>query len=148
MCGARSPRLKKFVDGQVDVRGDLAQQRGRDIATCVDGTVVVRPSGCRNCLCEPRWRTSAKPRASSRETTCRGLRTGRLPTAGQATWMVRTVDELGLERRLSVLEQHLDDLAQILLQFVDFGALAVSAGPARHVADQQVGARVKTVARA
>jgi hypothetical protein len=47
------------------------------------------------------------------------------------------VDELGLQRRLAILEQHLDDLAQVLLQLVDVGALAVGARPARHVADKQ-----------
>ena len=49
------------------------------------------------------------------------------------------VDELGLERRLAVLEPHLDDLAQGGPQSGDVGGLAVSAGPARHGADQQAG---------
>jgi hypothetical protein len=47
------------------------------------GTVVTRPSGWRNCLCEPRCRTSAKPSRSSSATTSRGLRTGAFATVRQ-----------------------------------------------------------------
>ena len=49
------------------------------------GTVVVRPSLCRNCLCDPRWRTSANPRARRRSMTPRGFRTGIELTRDQAT---------------------------------------------------------------
>jgi len=34
-----------------------------------NGTVVARPSACRNCLWEPRWRTSTNPSASSSRIT-------------------------------------------------------------------------------
>ena len=39
------------------------------------GTVVNLPSRRRNCLCEPRWRTSAKPNVSTIDITYRGSRT-------------------------------------------------------------------------
>ena len=42
------------------------------------GTVVPRPSGWRYCRCDPRWRTSTKPRRSRIATTSRGLRIGGL----------------------------------------------------------------------
>ena len=50
----RSPGTQEFVYGEIDVRGDLAQQRGRVSRPAWKGTVVERPSGWRNCLCEPR----------------------------------------------------------------------------------------------
>jgi len=49
-----------------------------------NGTVVVRPAPLRNCLCEPRCRTSTKPKRLRIATTSEGLRTGTLPTT-QAT---------------------------------------------------------------
>ncbi len=45
-----------------------------------NGTVVTRPSGWRNCLCEPRCRTSVKPCALRSATTSRGFKTGMSPT--------------------------------------------------------------------
>jgi hypothetical protein len=52
------------------------------------GTVVTRSSACRNCLCEPRWRTSGNPNRSSSATTSRGLRIGGLATNYATTvWM-------------------------------------------------------------
>lgn len=47
------------------------------------GTVVARPSACRNCLWEPFWRTSSKPSCSRSLVTSRGFRTGISPTVTQ-----------------------------------------------------------------
>jgi len=47
-------------------------------------------------------------------------------------------DELGLELRLAVIQQHCDDFLQIGVQLVERGALAVRSGKARNVAHVQV----------
>jgi hypothetical protein len=46
------------------------------------------------------------------------------------------VHELGLENRLAVLEQHRDDLAEVLLQLGEVGPLRMRSGPTRDTADQ------------
>ena len=48
-------------------------------------------------------------------------------------------DELGIERWLTIFEQHLDDLFQVGVQLVEGLALAVRAGEARDVADVETG---------
>src|SRR5262245_20408250 len=46
-------------------------------------------------------------------------------------------DELRLQLRVALLEEHLDDIAQVALQLVEAGAQAVGAGPAGHAPDVQ-----------
>lgn len=41
-----------------------------------NGTVVLRPSACLNCLCEPRWRASLKPSRLRSATTFAWLEDG------------------------------------------------------------------------
>jgi hypothetical protein len=49
------------------------------------------------------------------------------------------IDELGLEIRLAILEEHFDDLSEILLKLIDVGALRVGTGPSGHIPDQDAG---------
>ena len=51
------------------------RKRGRSRVPCT-GTVVALPSGCRNRLWEPRWRTSRKPSAVRVAMTSRGVSAG------------------------------------------------------------------------
>lgn len=48
------------------------------------------------------------------------------------------VYELGLKDRLPIFEEHLYDLAQVLLKFVEATALIMGTGPPRNVADEQI----------
>ena len=50
------------------------------------GTVVPRPSSCRYCRCDPRWRTCTNPSRSRRAATSRGFSTGIEPTPTQLEW--------------------------------------------------------------
>ena len=63
-----------------------------------------------NCLNDPRWRVSAKPRPSRMATTSRDLRTGTLPTFS------------------SRLEKHLDDFLKVSVEFAQTLALTVRPG--------------------
>jgi hypothetical protein len=47
--------------------------------------------------------------------------------------------ELGLELRISVLEEHLDDLAEVALHLIRGVSLAVSTWPSRYPADEDPG---------
>lgn len=51
-------------------------------------------------------------------------------------------DELGLELGLAILEQQADDFLQVGLQLIERFALAVRAGPARDMSDEQASVRV------
>ena len=75
------------------------------------GTVVPRPSKCRNCLCEPRCRTSSKPSCVNIKTIFFGLRTGILPILCHHDCLC--ADEFGFKFRNAVLKEQLDDLFQI-----------------------------------
>ena len=72
-----------------------------------------------NCLNEPRWRVSAKPRPSRMATTSRDLRTGTLPTFS------------------SRLEKHLDDFLKVSVEFAQTLALTVRPGETRNVAHKE-----------
>src|SRR5688500_12198969 len=96
------------------------------LPACI-GTVVTRPSACRNCLCDPRWRTSTNPRRSRRTTTSRGLSTGTDPTGlgGLRHEDGLGSDELRLEWWFPVLEEHRDHLAEVGVQLVEAVPLGV-----------------------
>lgn len=61
-------------------RAILRNSTGEISCPLWNGTVVPRPSGWRNCLWAPRWRTSTNPIASRRDTTSRGFSTGSFAT--------------------------------------------------------------------
>lgn len=54
----------------------------KSLDPCI-GTVVARPSACRNCWCEPFCRASVKPSFSRIATTSLGFSTGKLPPTSQ-----------------------------------------------------------------
>src|SRR5688572_15445380 len=89
------------------------------------GTLVLRPSGCRYCLCDPRCRASTKPNFCKIAATSRGLRTGSCPSSGNLHRL--HADEFGLELRLAIFEQHLDHFLHITLQLVE--RLRLAMGP-------------------
>jgi hypothetical protein len=70
------------------------------------GTVVARPSGCRNCLWEPRCRTSTKPNRPRRAITSRGFSTGGRVTLALGDEDRLGADEFRFQRWLSVLKEH------------------------------------------
>lgn len=78
--GGGGAYVRRNVSGSTPMSRQICRRSGGARSRPAwNGTVVCRPSGCRNCLCEPRWRTSTKPRRSNRVTTSRGLRTGSVP---------------------------------------------------------------------
>src|SRR5215207_139685 len=113
------------------------------LPVCI-GTVVTRPSACRNCLCEPRWRTSTNPSRSRRATTSRGLTTGTdlMRAGGLRHEDGLCPDELRLERRLPVLQEHRDYLAEVAVQLVEAVPLAVRPGEPRDVPHEYARLRV------
>src|SRR6185369_1218625 len=104
------------------------------------GTVVTRPSGCRNCLCEPRCRISTKPSCCNAAMTCRGLSIGSLTTLGHFN-QLRT-DELRLNVWFTILKQHLDNFPEIAAEFVKTLTLRVCAGHPRNESDIEAGVGV------
>src|SRR5215204_2221447 len=108
------------------------------------GTVVTRPSACRNCLWDPHWRTSTNPSRSRRAITSRGLRTGTDPTArgGLSDEDGLRPDELRLEGRLAVLHEHADYLAKVGVQFIEAVPLAVCTRESGYVPDEDAGLRI------
>ena len=48
-------------------------------------------------------------------------------------------DELRLQFRLTVLQEHFQNLAEVFLNLIDVRALGMSTRPTRHVADQKTG---------
>jgi hypothetical protein len=101
---------------------------------------VPRPSGWRNCLCDPFCRTSAKPNPCRRATTSRGFSAGTDVDSRDPNRLDR--DELGFELGFAILEEHAHHFMEVDLQLVERFALAVRTRPAGHVADEKARAGV------
>ena len=105
------------------------------------GTVVARPSEWRNCLCEPRCRTSSKPRATSMAITSRGLRTGTGGTRPQATTTAcvptysPTITGSPSSRSMAMTSLRLPFSSSRV------APLAVGAGKSRNISDKTIGIR-------
>src|SRR5437016_6691846 len=101
----------------------------------------MRPSACRNCLCEPRCRTSRKAEPLQDGHNLAGLEDGRLAhRLGELKCL--TTDEFGSERRLAVIQQHSNDLPEVAVQLVKCLALTVRPRKARDIPHVQPGLRV------
>ena len=99
------------------------------------GTVVPRSSAWRDCLRASRCQTSTKPKPSGRVTTSTGFRPG-TPTF-QTTPDFMRPDELGFEGGLAVLEQHRDDLCEVLVRLVEGGPLRVGSRETGDMPDEE-----------
>ena len=97
----------------MDVRGDLAQERGRDIAAGVEGHRGGAAIGMTELLVRAALPGLAEAVGLEESDDLPRLE-DRQAAHGSGDLDGAHVDELRLERRLAVLEQHLDDLAQVL----------------------------------
>src|SRR5260221_4640395 len=112
----------------------ILRRRPGDISLPLwSGTVVTRPSTCRNCLCEPRWRTSTKPSCSSAEMTCRGLNDGSLTTLTHLDQLCS--NELGFDVRLAVFKKHFHNFLQIRMELIQTLSLRVCSRQTRDEAN-------------
>ena len=79
---------------------------------------MLRPSACRYCLCEPRWRTSTKPSRAKIAATSRGFGTAEFGKVGEL--IVQTLDGLAAdgESGNAAVEGHVRDaVAELTRRF-------------------------------
>jgi hypothetical protein len=135
---AASTTAKQFLDGLADVARDLPQECRGDVASSVERHRCSPPVGVsiltmRSTLTYLHESEPFKERHDLAwlEDRDRAGHSGNLDRLN--------TDELGLELRLAIFQEHLDDLLKVPPQLVQGLALAVRAGPAWDVADVQAG---------
>lgn len=104
---------QKVLRREANIPADLAQEdREMSRPACI-GTMVARSPGSRNCLWEPRCRTSLEARDEDRRRT----------HSGDANRLCS--DELCFQKRLPILQEHGDHLSEVGLQLLHGCALTV-----------------------
>jgi hypothetical protein len=132
---------QELVDVELNISCDLAQKRRRDVTTRVEGNRRASAVWMPELFVGPTLSNFRKPLL--------------LQKLHDLTWLkdwygshascdldLSHADELGLHFGLTILQEHFQNLAQILLNLVDISALRVSARPTRHVADEKAGISV------
>ncbi len=119
-----------------DVSRDLAQQSRRDIAARVERHCRDAAIGMAKLLVRAPLTNLGKPESHQDRNHLarlenRDVRHG----LGHANGM--SPDKLSLEPRITILEQHGDNLAEVLVELIQRGGLRMSSRPARHVADEE-----------
>lgn len=100
-----------------------------------NGSVVQRPSACRYWRCESCYLTTTKPRAGSRASTSRGLKTRTRPTIGRRRPSgYRRTRLRGAAHRLPEAK-HGNHFLKVGVDFIQVGALRMGAGKPRDKAD-------------
>jgi hypothetical protein len=73
-------------------------------------------------------------------TTSAGFRTGSLPKSLTRYTNLLQANEISFELWLAILKQHLNDLMEVGLQFLNGFSLAMGPGESRHITNEQSGA--------
>jgi hypothetical protein len=111
MFGFENPyrlAMKSSGDTLMSLQICRSNNGDKSLEPCI-GTVVARPSTCRNCWCEPFCRASVKPSFSRIATTSLGLSTGRLlpisqrPLAGFRQTLIPAWGDLRLRVKAQLL---------------------------------------------
>jgi hypothetical protein len=121
MWGRHSAGAEKFIHSHADVLGDLTEQGRRDIAAFVGRNGCAASTG----ITELQVRSALTDK----------LKTQWSPRSGRQHDLLQA-NEIALQRRLAVFQQHGDHLLEVCLQFFEGLALAVSARKARNVANE------------
>jgi len=74
-------------------------------------------------------------------TTSEGFRTGSWPKSLTRYTNLLQANEISFELRLPILKQHLNDLMQVGLQFLNGFSLAMGPRKSRHITNQETGGR-------
>ena len=141
--GGAALRSDELGDRHPDVATDLAQQGGRDITPRMHGDGRDAAVGVAELLVRAALADLDEP-----EPLEAGDHLARLKDRDRAHGRQLgdedglRADELRLQRRLAVLEEHGDDLAKVGVEFVETVPLAVGAREPRDIPDEDAGLRV------
>jgi len=130
---------QELRNGQADVSGNLSQQNRRNIPAFVKCHRCAAPIRVAELLVGTPLANLNESNALKQANYFFGFEDGNVPHAILSDLNRLGSDKLSFHRRLTILQQHLQNLAQILTQLVQRRTLRMSTGKSWNVADKQFG---------